>query len=430
MAVTAKSYRERRANIVREARTYLEANEKDWTADRQGTYDKMLSECSDLLKKAEQVESLEKAEASLDSPVGEPLPKEQPSQRGNAIETKQQIKVRIGSGKDRQYVATEIGDRGEAGYQKAFGHFLRNGAAGLPQEQFAALRSDDDPSGGYLVASEQFATGLLQAVDDLLYIRQWSTVHTVVDAKSLGIRTRSARLSSFAWSSELASPTSDTALKFGKKVLTPNHLTGEILVSRDLLKMSIMSPESIVQSELARDAGEVMEDAFLSGSGANRPLGLFTASADGINTDRDVSTANTTTAITADGLRNCKYALKMQHRQNPKWLFHRDAISMISKLKDGNGQYLWQPGTTMGDPDRLLSYEVGESERVPNTFTTGLYVGLLGNFRYYEIADALNIEIQRLDELHARTNQVGFIARLKTDGMPTLSEAFARVKLA
>ena len=87
------------------------------------------------------------------------------------------------------------------------------------------------------------------------------------------------------------------------------------------------------------------------------------------------------------------------------------------------------PGITADDPDRLLGLPVGESEYVPNTFTTTLYVGVLGDFRWYWIADALDIEIQRLNELFAATNQVGFIARLKNDGMPVLEEAFARVQL-
>jgi HK97 family phage major capsid protein len=69
------------------------------------------------------------------------------------------------------------------------------------------------------------------------------------------------------------------------------------------------------------------------------------------------------------------------------------------------------------------------SEYVPNTFTSGLYVGLFGDLRYYWIADSLMFELQRLDELYAETNQVGMIGRWESDGMPILEEAFARVKL-
>jgi HK97 family phage major capsid protein len=69
------------------------------------------------------------------------------------------------------------------------------------------------------------------------------------------------------------------------------------------------------------------------------------------------------------------------------------------------------------------------SEYAPNTFTSGKYVGILGDFRFYWIADALDMQIQRLVELYAETNQVGLIGRLETDGMPVLSEAFTRVTL-
>ena len=61
---------------------------------------------------------------------------------------------------------------------------------------------------------------------------------------------------------------------------------------------------------------------------------------------------------------------------------------------------------------------------------TGKYVGLFGDFSNYWIVDALSMQIQRLSELYAETNQVGFIGRLETDGAPVLEEAFVRVRLA
>lgn len=70
------------------------------------------------------------------------------------------------------------------------------------------------------------------------------------------------------------------------------------------------------------------------------------------------------------------------------------------------------------------------SEFAPNTFTTGLFVGILGDFSRCWIADSLSMQVQRLTELYAATNQTGFIGRLETDGMPVLEEVFARVTLA
>ena len=83
-----------------------------------------------------------------------------------------------------------------------------------------------------------------------------------------------------------------------------------------------------------------------------------------------------------------------------------------------------------GEPDTILNRPLNMSEYVPNTFTTGLYVGMFGDLSKYWIADALDLQVQRLIELYAETNQDGFIGRMESDGMPVLAEAFARVKLA
>ncbi len=165
-------------------------------------------------------------------------------------------------------------------------------------------------------------------------------------------------------------------------------------------------------------------------------FGVFTsiggAGNSGITSDRDVSSGNTTTAIKADNLREVKYSLKAQYRASTSigWIFHRDGIKMISKLKDGEGQYLWSPGITVGDPDRLMNYPVFESENAPSTFTTGKLVGILGDYKEYWIADSLNMTIQVLFEKYATTNQNGYLGRAQTDGMPVKANAFARVKLA
>lgn len=440
--LTAKSLREKRFKLVSDARKLNDEHaDKDSGAlpqERQVEFDRMIDQAQEWEKQARRLESLERAEASMDERIGQELPTDdvQIAPGRDGAREGLTIAVRCGTRAGRPVYRQEpVGVRGQNAYRLAFNSFLKTGTAALTHEQYAALQSDDSEQAGYLVASEEFAAGLLKEVDDMLFVRRFATVHTVREAGSLGIRKRTGRMNTFNWSAELQVSTADTALKFGKKVLTPHHMTGEILISRDLLKRSMLGVEGIVTEEMARDAGETMEDGYFTGDGAQKPLGVFVASADGISTARDVSTDNTTTAITADGLINAKFAMKAQYRvptgerSGARWLYHRDAIKMIAKLKDGEGQYLWRFSLLESEPDRLLGYPVDESERAPNTFTTGQYVGLLAQWRYYEIADALDLEIQRLDELHSRTNQVGYIGRLKTDGMPTLEEAFVRVKL-
>ena len=293
----------------------------------------------------------------------------------------------------------------------------------------AGLQSDSDPDGGYLVAGMEFVSGLLKAADQALPFRQYARTFRVRNADSLGVRKRTAKASSYSRGSELQPPTPDTSLKFGKKVLTPHYWTAQILLSRDLIRRAVMPIEQIAREEILIDVGEGQEQEYVTGTGDQQPLGIFTASDDGISTSRDVSTGNTTTAITFDGLKEAKYAV-LRYWRNVRWMFHPDAHKMLSKIQDNDGQYIWQEAVTENDPDRLLGFPVHMHESFPNTFTSGQYVGILGDFSHYWIADALDLEVQRLNELYAETNQIGLIFRGKNDAMPVLEEAFARVTLA
>jgi HK97 family phage major capsid protein len=218
-------------------------------------------------------------------------------------------------------------------------------------------------------------------------------------------------------------------MAFGKRNLHPHPLAKRIKVSRKLIR-AVPNSEQLVRDRLAYKFGITFEKNCLTGTGAQQPLGVFTASNDGISTGRDVSTGNTTTEIRFDGLIEAKYTLKPAYWPNARWLFHRDGVKQIAKLKDGEGQYLWRESVRVGEPDRILGLPAFMSEYAPNTFSASQYVGIIGDFRNYWIADALTLEFQLLNELYAETNQVGLIGRLESDGMPVLEEAFVRVKLA
>ncbi|MCG5220274.1 phage major capsid protein [Streptosporangium sp. KLBMP 9127] len=312
---------------------------------------------------------------------------------------------------------------------RAWSAFCRNGARGLNAEQARALNMGTDPEGGYLVAPTQWVQQLLQAVDDAVPLRGLANVMQVTDGESLGVPTLDTDLNDADWTSEVATGSQDDALRFGGRELSPNPLAKRVKVSRTLLRRAAMSPEAIVRQRMEYKFGVTQEKAFMTGDGNKKPLGLFTASAQGISTGRDVVTGSATD-VTGDGLIDAKYTLKPQYWARARWLWHRDAIKRIRKLKDLEGVYLWQAGLAGDRPDTILDVPYIVSEFVPNTFTNGLYVGMIADFSFYWIADALNMEIQRLDELYAETNQVGFIGRLETDAMPTLEEAFVRVKVS
>lgn len=316
--------------------------------------------------------------------------------------------------------------RGDA-QLKAFRTYLLNGRHALSEQQVRVLNAGSDPEGGFLMAPQQFVQQLLKAVDDMVAIRRLATVQQLTTAESLGVPTLDTDLNDADWTSELATGSQDDSLRFGKRELRPNPLAKRVKISRTLLRRAAINPETIVRERLEYKFAVTQEKAFMTGDGNKKPLGLFTASDQGIPTSRDVNTGSAT-GFTADGLIDAKYTLKSQYWAKARWLFHRDAIRLVRKLKDLNGQYVWAPGLTADRPDSILEVPYEVNEYVPNTFTNGNYVGMIGDYSFYWIADALSMDIQRLVELYAEANQVGFIGRLETDAMPVLAEPFVRLK--
>lgn len=406
-----KELLEKRANVWEQAKELVdraEAENRDFTAEEQVQYDKMFDEMDSLAKRAKRLEEQEKEERELDKPVNNP------------------IKATLGEKDDR---AAKVMD--------AFRSYIMTGAI-KPELRDLQVLSGETPAdatwGGYMVPPQQFIAELIKALDNAVFMRRIARVFRVTTSDSLGAPVLDTDMSDAAWTTEVQDLTGagllDTAMRFDKRELKPQQLAKSIKVSMKLLRVSAIPVEALVRDRLVYKFATAMENAFLNGAGTTEPLGVFTASVNGISTARDFSTGNTTTAISADNLIEVKYALKAQYRNGAQWIFHRDAIKMISKLKDGEGQYLWQQGLAAGQPDTILNLPVNESEYAPSTFATGQYVGILGNFQFYWIAELFGMEIQRLSELFAATSQVGFIGRMWADGAPVLEEAFARVKLA
>ena len=97
-------------------------------------------------------------------------------------------------------------------------------------------------------------------------------------------------------------------------------------------------------------------------------------------------------------------------------------VKAIRKLKDGQGQYLWQPAMTANTPDSILNRPVYTSAYVP-TIAAGAKSIAFGDFGYYWIADRQGRSFKRLSELYAANGQIGFLASERVDGKLILPEA-------
>ena len=412
--------KQKRAKLIKDSRDLLdkvELEKRSMTADEDAQCSRMDVDIEQLTKDIER----EERQIVRERELGEKDAKEI-EERKKAGKTEKRT---LGQALEDRSI-TNIRETEE--YRAAFGTWLARGADALTADEYRAMQADSDIGGGYLVTPQQMVMELLKTVDDIAVIRNFARKFQLITAKSLGVPSLEKDADDWDWTSELKTG-NETELEFGKRELRPHPLAKRAKISNTLLRMAAMGPEAIVRERLAFKLAVTQEKAYMTGDGSQKPLGVFVASADGISTARDVSTGNTATSIMGDGLIEAKYSLKEAYWPRARWIFHRDAVKQIRKLKDGNGQYIWQAGISGGAPDRIIELPYTTSEFAPNTFTTGQYVGILGDFQKYWIVDALDMVMQRLTELYAETNQTGFIARYEGDGAPVLEEAFVRVKL-
>lgn len=309
----------------------------------------------------------------------------------------------------------------------------------LSEAEEKALSAGDSDAGGYLVLPLQLSNKVFEILRNNVFMRSWATVEPVVAAESLGVPTFDTEVEDTDWTSEILTGNEDDTEPVGRRDLRPHPLAKRIKISRKLVRQAA-NAERMVLSRLGYKCGVVEEAAFLTGSGVNQPLGVMTESTQGISTNRNKASA-TANVVAGDDFWNTLGMLKHGYRASARWIIHRNLETRLRKLKDSANNYIWQPGFIQGRflvegyPSTIcgLPYAVTEYLTDPSdsgNITTGTMAAIVGDFSFYMIADALDLSMQRLDELYAATNQIGYILRKETDGMPILEEAFARLKVS
>jgi HK97 family phage major capsid protein len=319
-------------------------------------------------------------------------------------------------------------------------------------KEYRAAQADQDTVGGFTVPQEQFNAQLIQGVKNNTFVLSLATNFNITTADSLGAPSLESFATNAVWGAELSIGASDTGLTFGKRSLKPTPLATYIIVSKKLLRASAVPVEQVVRDNLAYALAQPEEQAFLNGSAANQPLGVFTPSTFGVSTGRDyISTSSSAAIASGDDIIETKYLTKQQYWGTGSWIINRFHHKDIRKLKDANSQYLWSPGgfgngLIPGNPDRLLDSPIYISEYCPVSTGFGStaqtqaitgstaaslsgYVAVYGDFSKYWTVTALDFSVEHLVEVRALTNQDVFVARLEVDGMPVLAEAFGRLKL-
>lgn len=375
---------EKRAKVWETAKNFVDTHEDkngNLSAEDKETYSRMEAEIEELTNSIERQQRAERREQELSKPVNSPI-------TGKPYKDEPQGEVKTGRASDE--------------YKKAMLTALRSNFRQVSN----VLQEGVDADGGYLVP-EEYDHRLIDVLTEENIMRGIATKITTSGEHKINI---AATKPAAAWIEE------GGALSFGdatfdQKILDAHKLHVAIKITEELLYDNAFGLENYIITEFGKALANAEEDAFLNGDGVGKPTGIFDKTKGG------ESIGTLTAELKSDDVLDLIYKLKRPYRKNASFIMNDATLAQIRKLKDNNGQYLWQPSYQVGEPDKILGYNIRTSAFAPTDAIA------FGDYKYYNIGDRGSRSFKQLNELFAGNGMIGYVAKERVDGLLILPEA-------
>ena len=375
---------EKRAKVWETAKNFVDTHEDkngNLSAEDKETYSRMEAEIEELTNSIERQQRAERREQELSKPVNSPI-------TGKPYKDEPQGEVKTGRASDE--------------YKKAMLTALRSNFRQVSN----VLQEGVDADGGYLVP-EEYDHRLIDVLTEENIMRGIATKITTSGEHKINI---AATKPAAAWIEE------GEALSFGdatfeQKILDAHKLHVAIKITEELLYDNAFGLENYIITEFGKALANAEEDAFLNGDGVGKPTGIFDKTKGG------ESIGTLTAALKSDDILDLIYKLKRPYRKNASFIMNDAILAQIRKLKDNNGQYLWQPSYQANEPDKILGYNIRTSAFAPTDAIA------FGDYKYYNIGDRGSRSFKQLNELFAGNGMIGYVAKERVDGLLILPEA-------
>ena len=375
---------EKRAKVWETAKNFVDTHEDkngNLSAEDKETYSRMEAEIEELTNSIERQQRAERREQELSKPVNSPI-------TGKPYKDEPQGEVKKGRASDE--------------YKKAMLTALRSNFRQVSN----VLQEGVDADGGYLVP-EEYDHRLIDVLTEENIMRGIATKITTSGEHKINI---AATKPAAAWIEE------GEALSFGdatfeQKILDAHKLHVAIKITEELLYDNAFGLENYIITEFGKALANAEEDAFLNGDGVGKPTGIFDKTKGG------ESIGTLTAALKSDDVLDLIYKLKRPYRKNASFIMNDATLAQIRKLKDNNGQYLWQPSYQANEPDKILGYNIRTSAFAPTDAIA------FGDYKYYNIGDRGSRSFKQLNELFAGNGMIGYVAKERVDGLLILPEA-------
>lgn len=340
-----KELREKMARIATEARSKLsevtDETPEERAAEIEREFDAMMADHDKLQARADR---LAKAEAAL--------------RAGDQIDYSKRPAF-----EQRSVPAIDEGFKMD--YRAAFAEMIAAGGDAYVDaevrnvlKEHRAQTAGTTTAGGYTVPTE-LATFIEKAMiaTGPMYSSDLFTVINSADGRTFNIPTVDDTAVTAEAHTEGGTVTDDGGkdVTFGQKTLGAFAFDSEwIRWSAELNADSILNMESLLGELVGERLGRIANSKLTTGSGSSDVEGIVTNSAAG-------TTAAATAAITADEIIDLIHSVDPAYRTSASTaiMMNDSTLAAVRKLKDGDGNYLWQMGNYQaGIPQNILGYNV------------------------------------------------------------------------
>lgn len=384
----------KRANLWENAKDFATSHEDKngcLSAEDNATYEKMEADIQALTNEIERKTREAEMDKMLSMPVNSPI-------TGKPYSDKEEVKT----------------GRASNEYKNSMLKALRTNFKQIDN----VLQEGVDEQGGYLVP-EEYDHRLIDVLTEENIMRGLATTITTSGQHKINI---AATKPAASWIEEGGALTFGDAT-FDQIYLDAYKLHVAIKITEELLYDNAFNLENYIITQFGKALANAEEDAFLNGDGTGKPTGIFHPTKGG-----QIYGATAKDKIATDDIISLIYSLKRPYRKNASFIMNDQTLCDLRKLKDNNGQYLWQPSVQMGEPDRILGYAVRTSQFAP-TAAAGKPLMAFGDYSYYNIGDRGTRSFAELRELFAGNGMIGYVAKERVDGKLVLPEAIKVLNL-
>jgi len=383
-----KALQERRANVWEQAKELLdtaEGEKRDLTAEEEAKYQALNADLNNIDQRTKDLVEAEQrtkdAEAAFAGLLAKPQEQERKSDKDSELR------------------------RWARGEMRGIDIAKPDGVA------FRDLVKGTTTAGGNTVPTTFYGQLMAHLIEVSGIMMAGPTVLNTSSGENIDIPVTTAH-SSAALTPE-ANPISESDPAFGKRTLGAYKYGVLLQASTELLTDTGVDLEGYLAMQAGRALGNAFGVHAITGDGSSKPTGVITSASTGVTGGTAV-----VGAFTADNLIDLYYSVIAPYRNSTScgWLMKDATLGAARKLKDGQGQYLWQPSIQVGAPDTLLGKPVHTDPNVAAPALSAKSVAF-GDFSQYFVRMAGGVRFERSDDYAFNSDLVTFRAIIRADGL-------------